>query len=265
MAINGQEKEIILGIDIGNTISHFGVIRGGEILDHWRVSSRERRTTDECWILLHRFLEGAGVRSPDAVVIASVVPRLTQAYLDLSRRRLEREPVLVTGELALGIKLCVDRPEEVGGDRIANSVAAVSIYDRDVIVVDLGTATTFDVVSAEKEYLGGVIAPGIETSASRLIERTAKLPEVEFLATDRVIGRNTEEAIRSGVFFGSVALIDGVVQRILSEWNRQAIIVATGGLAGMVASSSNTISDMDPFLTLKGLYFIHSYRDFPIP
>jgi type III pantothenate kinase len=146
----------------------------------------------------------------------------------------------------------------VGADRIANSVAASTIWQRDVIVVDLGTATTFDVVSKEKEYLGGVIAPGIETSAARLFEKTAKLPQVEFLEADRVIGKNTEEAIRSGIFFGAISQIDGIVRKIVKEWKRSPFVVATGGLAEMASSSSETIVETDPFLTLKGLQICDS-------
>jgi len=190
-------------------------------------------------------------------VIASVVPRLTSVYLEVLRGRLGDDPVLVGGELDLGIRLHVDRPAEVGGDRIANSVAAAEIYRRDIVVVDLGTATTFDVVSREKEYLGGVIAPGIETSASRLFERTARLPQVGIAPAERVIGRNTEDAVRSGLFHGAVGQIDGVVRRIIAEWGRSPVVVATGGLSPIIGPASETIAEIDPFLTLKGLRIIH--------
>jgi type III pantothenate kinase len=228
--INGEGK-VILVLDIGNTRTHVGIFKRDRIIDHWKISSRESRAGDEYWVYLKRFLELTGVEAVDGVVVASVVPRLTQTYLHISRKRLNCEPVCVTGDLDLGIELCVDRAGEVGADRIANSVAVSEIYNKDAIVVDIGTATTFDVVSKEKQYLGGLIAPGIETSASRLFEKTAKLPKVEFYESGRVIGKNTEDAIRSGVFYGAISQIDGIVSRIIKEWERSPVVIATGGLA----------------------------------
>ncbi len=261
MAVSGVGYEVVLTLDIGNTTSHFGIFRNNEVLRHWKVSSRETGTADEYWVFVRMYCEASGLESPGAVVMASVVPGLTQVYSTLFRERLNLEPVVVSGDMRLGIELCVDRPSEVGGDRIANSVAAASIYNSDVIVVDLGTATTFDVISREKEYLGGVIAPGIETSASRLIEKTARLPEVEFHRVERVIGRNTEDAMRSGIFYGTVSQIDGIIMRIMAEWGRSPLVVATGGLAPLVSSASETISEMDPLLTLKGLNVIYTIQE----
>jgi type III pantothenate kinase len=258
MAVTEEAGAVVIGFDIGNTHTNVGVFRGETIVGSFKISSRESRTGDECWVYLNDFLDETGAESVEGIVIASVVPRLTRAYTEISRDRLKREPILITGELDLGIKLCVDRPEEVGADRIANSVAASTIYQQDVIVVDLGTATTFDVVSSEGEYLGGVIAPGLETPAAKLFEKTAKLPQVEFMETGRVIGKNTEEAIRSGIFYGAVSQIDGIVRRIIDEWKRSPFVVATGGLAGIVALTSEMIGDMDPFLTLKGLRISYS-------
>jgi type III pantothenate kinase len=261
MAMSGEADHKVLCIDIGNTLTHIGLFRGERIVGHWKISSRGSRTGDEYWICLQSFLASVQVDSVDGVVVASVVPRLMQIYLELFREHLDLEPVRVTGEMEFGIRICVDSPGEVGGDRIANSVAASAIYNRDIIVVDLGTATTFDVVSREKKYLGGVIAPGIETSAARLSERTAKLPQVEIRPTERVIGTNTEDAIRSGLFYGAISQIDGVVRRIIAEWGRTPLVVATGGLAGIVVPTSETITEADPYLTLKGLRIIHAQRN----
>jgi type III pantothenate kinase len=258
MAMKDDRGRMVLGFDIGNTRTNIGLFENDHIIGHWRISSLGTRAGDEYWVYLREFLTVSGVESIDGVVIGSVVPRLTRTYTSISRERLDCEPVLINGQLDLGIRLCVDRPEEVGADRIANSVAASTIWQRDVIVVDLGTATTFDVVSKEKEYLGGVIAPGIETSAARLFEKTAKLPQVEFLEVDTVIGKNTEEAIRSGIFFGAISQIDGIVRRIVEEWKRSPFVIATGGLAEMASSSSETIVETDPFLTLKGLQICDS-------
>jgi type III pantothenate kinase len=258
MAIKDEKDDILIGLDIGNTRTNIGMFCGQRIVGHMKISSRESRTSDEYWVYLNEFLKTTGVKSVKDVVIASVVPALTQAYVKISQDRLKSEPILISGNMDLSVKLRVDRPEEVGADRIANSIAASSMYKGDVIVVDLGTAMTFDVVSKEKEYLGGVIAPGIETSATRLFEKTAKLQKIEFQETYQVIGKNTEDAVRSGVFFGAVSQIDGVVRRIIEEWKRSPRVVATGGMAGIVSPASETIEEIDPFLTLKGLQIIYS-------
>ncbi len=258
MAVGRSGTGRILGIDIGNTRTCIGIFRDEEIVGHWGISSLDRRAGDEYWIYIREFLADSGVQTVDGVIISSVVPRLTRTYVGVCRDRLECDPLLVDCTLDLGIRLSVDRPGEVGGDRIANSVAACSIYATDVIVVDLGTATTFDVVSKEKEYLGGVIAPGIETSAARLIDKTAMLPQVGFSQPECVIGRNTEDAIRSGLFYGAVCQVDGIVDRITSEWARSPRVIATGGLAGVVSTASRTIAETDQFLTLKGLETIYS-------
>jgi len=258
MAISDKGAGALIAIDIGNTRTCIGIFNGEDIVGHWKISSLDRSASDEYWIYLKEFLKGSGAEDVDGVVIASVVPRLTRTYVAICRDRLKIEPLLVDGRLDLGIELSVDRPGEVGGDRIANSVAACSTYRADVIVVDLGTATTFDVVSVENEYLGGVIAPGVETSAAHLTEKTAKLPQVEFLRPEAVIGRNTEDAIRSGLFFGAVGQIDGIVDQIIGEWGRAPLVVATGGLSGVVSTASRTITETEPLLTLRGLQIIYS-------
>ncbi len=258
MAIKDEKDNILIGLDIGNTQTNIGMFSGRRIVGHLKISSRESRTGDEYWVYLNEFMKTKRVKSVKDVVIASVVPTLTQAYVKIAQDRLKSEPILIRGNMDLSVRLRVDRPDEVGADRIANSVAASSIYKGDVIVVDLGTATTFDVVSREKEYLGGVIAPGIDTSATRLFEKTAKLPKVELQEAYRVIGKNTEDAVRSGVFYGAVSQVDGVVRRIIEEWKRSPHVVATGGMAGVISPASEMIEEVDPFLTLKGLQIIYS-------
>jgi len=257
MAMKKKRGNVILGLDVGNTRTHVGIFKGKEIVGHWSLSSRESRVADEYWILLRAFLGTIGITSLDGAIVASVVPRLSRVYREVLRERFGCDPAFVNGDMRLGIRLLVDRPGEVGADRIANSVAAAEIFGEDVIVVDLGTATTFDVVSREREYLGGVIAPGIETSAARLFEGTAKLPQVEIKKMERVVGKNTEEAIRSGLFFGAVGQIDGIVRRIVAEWGRSPRVIATGGLAEIVYPASETIDEMDLHLTLKGLRIIY--------
>jgi len=250
---------MLLAIDIGNTHTVLGIYQGEELLSHWRISSSPARTEDEYWILMKNLFEGRGldIEAINGVIISSVVPNLTPIFDKLSRGFLEIDPVIVDHTLDLGIEILYKDPAAVGADRICNAVAGFEKYGGPLIIVDFGTATTLDVISAKGEYLGGIIAPGLETSALDLFKRTAKLPRVELKFPTELIGRDTESAMQSGIMYGAVEQVDGLVRRIKKEMG-QAEVVATGGLASLVVEKSRTIDKVEPFLTLEGLKIIYN-------
>lgn len=252
-------------IDVGNTETAAGVLRNGALADTWRVDTGTRRTPDEWLLLVAALLERGGFEPGELeqAVVGSVVPPVTDAL----RRTLGElvrggDVVIVDADLPLPIRLDVEEPRSVGADRIVNTLAAKERFGRDTIVVDLGTATTYDCITADGVFLGGVIAPGIQAGIEWLDRRTAKLPRVELLPPERVIGRRTETCIRSGVFYSAVDAVDGIVGRIRTEWERpDALVVATGGLAPVVASRSRTVEKVEPFLTLYGLSLAGAHVD----
>ena len=252
---------MLLAIDIGNTHTVLGTFRKDKLVDHFRVGSNHALTVDECGIMIRQLFPDH--KKLKDVVICSVVPPLTPVYQEMSRKFLKVDPLLVRWDLPLGIKILYDDPTQVGTDRIANAVAAYQIYGGPAIIVDLGTATTFDVILSRGEYLGGAIAPGLETSSLNLFHRAAQLFKVSLEKPQKAIGKNTEESLRSGIYFGAVAQIDGIVTRIRDELKRrhgikgQPKVIATGGLAGLVAKDSKTIQKLHPTLTLEGLRIIH--------
>jgi type III pantothenate kinase len=247
-------------VDVGNTETVLGVADpgSGEILAHWRLSTGLSRTPDEFDHLIHALLVRKGF-DPGALirgVLGSVVPSVTER-LRIALAGLVSGPVFaVEAGVDLPVKLDVDEPKTVGADRIVNTLAARILFGRDTIAVDLGTATTFDCISAEGVFIGGVIAPGVQVGLEWLGRRAAKLPKVEFRPPPSVIGRRTETCMESGVFFSTVDAIDGMVDRIMTEWDRPgALVVATGGYAGLLAPHCRTVERVEPFLTLKGLFF----------
>jgi len=248
---------MILTIDAGNTETVFGAFDGERLLGAWRASSRSERTGDEMRLLVRSFLREKGLE-PDAleaVAIASVVPPLTPV-LRAAGERLGARTVVVDASTPLPIRLDVDEPLSVGSDRIVNTLAAARLYARDTIAVDLGTATSFDCITADGTFIGGVIAPGVQTGAETLVRRTAKLPRVDLQPPPTVIGRRTESVLRSGIFFAAVDSVDGIVRRIREEWNRpDAFVVATGGIAPLLAPHCATVQHVEPLLTLHGLRF----------
>jgi type III pantothenate kinase len=252
---------MILTLDIGNTETVLGIFHDEELLAHWRVSSHPERTGDEYGLLLRTIFREASLDLADleGAVIASVVPPLTHAFTRACERHLGATTVSLDADSVLPIRLDVDEPRSVGADRIANTLAAAALFGVDTIVVDLGTATTYDCITADGAFLGGVIAPGPRTSAETLTRRTAKLPRVGLAPPDSVIGRRTDTALQSGVFFAAVEAIDGIVRRIQAEWNTQALVVATGGLAPLLAPHCVTIQRVEPFLTLQGLRLAWRY------
>lgn len=249
-----------LVIDVGNTETLVGVFRAEatEPVATWRISTGVPRTPDEYRLLLESLLEGSKVGPGDLVqsVVASVVPATTDVVKTTLEELLGRAPLVVDSQLDLPIRLDVEEPRTVGADRIVNTLGAKLLFRRDTIVVDLGTATTFDCITAEGVFMGGVIAPGIQAGIEWLGRRTAKLPGVELRPPEAVIGRRTEACIRSGVFYSAVDAIDGMVHRIREEWERvDALVVATGGYAAVLGSHSGTVDRVEPFLTLQGLAF----------
>lgn len=246
---------MLFAIDVGNTHTVFGIYEEDTLRGHWRFFSDHTRTADECGLLLRQSLLTVRVRLEeiDGVIIASVVPPLTSIYLEMVRHYLKQEPVIVNSDLDTSIEIGCTEPRRVGADRIANAVGAFDKFGGPTIVVDLGTATTFDVITKSGVYLGGVIAPGIETSATQLFHQAAQLPRVELAKPMVVIGRNTEDSLRAGIYYGTVGQINEIVRQIETELGEKAKVVATGGLANLVAQDTRTIEIVEPFLTLEGL------------
>ena len=246
-------------MDVGNTNTALGVYDGDRLAHHWRLASLRDRTADELGALVRQLFSMAGITTEavDAVVIANVVPPVMPALMTLSRSLFRCEPLFVEPGIKTGVRILYDNPQEVGADRIANSVAAFARYGGPVVVVDFGTATTFDVVSEKGEYLGGVIAPGVQISAEALFERAARLPRVEIRRPERVIGRNTVQSMQSGLYFGYLGLIDGLVERLRGELGPDTKVVATGGLAPIFADGRSRFDALDDQLTLEGLRLIH--------
>jgi type III pantothenate kinase len=249
---------MLLTFDVGNTETTLGLYEGETLRAHWRVMTDVPRTSDEIGVLLRGLLAGAGIPLSDVTgaVIGSVVPRVTEPLAEACRELLPTGRVeLIDARSKLPITLAVDEPLTVGADRIINTLAASRVYKRDAIVVDLGTATTFDCITKDGVFLGGVIAPGVRTSAETLFRRTSKLPATELVAPARAIGTRTEECIRAGVMFGTAESIDGVVRRIKAEWPNEStpIVIGTGGLAELFAPLCRSFDEVDPYLTLYGL------------
>jgi len=250
---------VLLAIDAGNTNVVMGVYDGERLVADWRITTPPTWTGDEVAIMLNDLFElrGLTVGLVHGVVIGSVVPNLTPALEQASIEHLKVRPVIVGPGVKTGIRIAIENPKEVGADRIANTLAAFRKYGGPAIVIDLGTAVTYDAISAAGEYLGGAIAPGVGISLDALLAHTAKLVRVELLAPDTVIGRSTMAAIQSGLLWGFVGQIEGMVKRMTDELGGTAHVIATGGQAGMVAGLTQVIDDVDPQLTLEGLRLIH--------
>jgi len=249
---------VILVCDVGNTETTLGVYEGESLRGHWRIMTDVPRTADEFGLVLRQLLADEGIKpgAIDGAAIASVVPRVTSPLAAACTAWLKKKPVvLVDARSRLPIKLDVEEPLTVGADRIVNTLAASKLHKTDAIVVDLGTATTFDCITADGVFLGGVIAPGVLTMAESLVRRTSKLPATELVLPKSVIGRRTEECIRAGVMYGAAESIDGLVRRIKAEWPRKAIptVIATGGLADSFSLLCKEFNSVDPYLTLRGL------------
>jgi type III pantothenate kinase len=246
---------LLLAVDAGNTQTVFGLFQDGKLGEHWRVATERDRTGDELGVLLSGLLE---LDTVDGICLSSTVPPLVQAYEDFGERW-AHSPVLVVGPGAkTGIPIRYDDPREVGPDRIVNAVAAKERYGAPCIVVDFGTSTNFDIVSPDGEYVGGVLAPGIEISMEALFARAARLVKVDFVAPPTVIGKTTVGGLQSGLVYGFAGQVDGIVGRIREELGVEAQTVATGGLADLIALHARTLNRVDPHLTLEGLRIVWS-------
>jgi type III pantothenate kinase len=253
---------VIIAFDVGNTETTIGLFDDTELRAHWRIMTDVPRTGDEFGVLLRSLLEGAGVDRDDVTdaSIGSVVPRVTEPLTTACERWLGAKRItIVDGASPLPIKLDVDEPRTVGADRIVNTLAASRMFARDAVVVDLGTATTFDCITADGVFLGGVIAPGVLVMAETLFRRTSKLPATELVPPKQVIGKNTSECIRAGVMLGAAELIDGLVRRIKASWpgSETPVVIATGGLAETFARLCESFERVEPYLTLHGLRMAH--------
>lgn len=249
---------MLLAIDIGNTNTVIGLLDGSELLFRWRIASDSTRTADEFAILLRELCAQSGVdlETIGGVVVCSVVPALTGEVFAMAEVAFGIEPVVVGPDLDLGIEIDYDDPREVGPDRLANAVAARHLVDGPAIVVDFGTATTVDAVTGDGRYLGGAIAPGLMTSAENLFRRAALLHRVALEPPANVIGRSTEDSLRSGIVFGAAGQVDEIVRRVVEEWGEEPRVIATGGLAEKIALFSKSIDVVEPDLTLLGLSLI---------
>jgi type III pantothenate kinase len=250
---------MLLVVDVGNTQTVVGLYGGGDLLDHWRIATNAERTSDEHALLFTQFLEQHGFSFHDditGVAVSSVVPRLTSVLREMTDRYFDFDAVVIEPGIKSGVPILYDNPREVGADRIANAVGALDLYGGPAVVVDFGTATTFDAISAKGEYLGGAIVPGIEISMDALFARAAWLRRVELVEPRNVIGRSTIESIEAGVVYGTVELVDGMVRRFEEELGKSTVI-ATGGLGSLIAPLSDTIDHLEPWLTLHGLRLIH--------
>jgi len=249
---------MLLAVDVGNTQSVLGLFEGESLVRHWRISSNASSTADELRLLVGGLVRDAGLDWGDVaeVALSSVVPRLTAAWEDLVESALGRMPLVVGPGLKTGLPIRYDNPHEVGADRIVNGVAAVEAFGAPVVVVDFGTATTVDVIDESGAYVGGAIAPGVETSAEALFQKAARLSKVDLEPPLKAIGTNTRASVQSGLMLGQAATVDGLVRRVWAELGRETPVVATGGLAPRMAPICETVGHVDVDLTLTGLRII---------
>ncbi len=250
---------MLLTIDVGNTNIVYGLFDGPTLLHQFRVESSRGRTADEYAVIVRQLLAMHGIAPGDvhAAILASVVPSLTEPMVDLVKRAFDLDALVVGPGIRTGMSILYENPREVGADRIVNAVAAFEKMRGGVIVVDFGTATTFDCITPKGEYLGGVIAPGIQISADALFSRAAKLPRVEIAKPPKVVGRNTLHSMQSGIVYGYVGLVDGLGDRLKEELAYPCAVLATGGLASLIAPMSRTVQEVDDVLTLVGLRILY--------
>lgn len=251
---------MLLVIDVGNTNIVFGIFEEKKLLYNWRISTDKDRTSDEYGLLFEQIVRYHGINVKDIkdIMLSSVVPPLMNTLSTMCKKYFNRIPIVVGPGVRTGMDIKYDNPKEVGADRIVNGVAGYEKYGGPLIIVDFGTAITFDAISKEGDYLGGVISPGIKISSEALFLRTAKLPKVELAKPDNVIGKNTVNSIQSGIIFGYIGLVDSIIERMVEEMGGYGVnIVATGGFAKLISKESKYISEVDELLTLDGLRIIY--------
>lgn len=250
---------MLLVVDAGNTQTHFGAFDGDRLVEHWRFATIGTSTADELGATLRNLLElrGIGLADLDASVLSSTVPRLEPEWQQVARSYLGHEMLAVGQGIKTGMPIRIDNPRELGADRLVNAVAAQALLGGPCIAVDFGTAVNYDVVGVDGDYLGGVIAPGVEISLDALTSRGAKLPRIDLVEPQSAIGKGTVEAIRSGIVYGFAAQCDGVIARLRDEVGGNARTVATGGLASLIVPHCSSIDDVDEMLTLTGLRLLH--------
>jgi type III pantothenate kinase len=250
---------MLLVVDVGNTQTHFGTWQGGELVEHWRFATVRESTADELGAALRSLLELRGVTLADldASIVSSTVPQLGGEWTAMASRYLSHEMLVVGPGIRTGMAIRYDNPREIGADRLVNAVAAFEKVGGPVVVVDFGTAITYDPVSAEGEYLGGIITPGVEISMEALTSRAAALPRVEIGPPRSLIGKTTVDAIRSGIVYGFAGQVDAIVRRLRGELGEETETIATGGLAGHIVPFTETIDEVDDLLTLTGLKLLH--------
>ncbi len=251
---------MLLVVDIGNTQTVFGIIIDLKIKIHWRITSSLARTEDEIGILLKDYFQHSGYSFSDVkgVCISSVVPDLSQAYIWMSQKYLGIDALVINSDLDLGMKIKYRDPKVVGADRLCNAVAGIKKYGKPLIILDFGTATTFDCIDASGDYVGGVIAPGIETSIAALHRKAAKLPLIELEIPDFFIGQTTEESIQIGILRGTIHSVEGIIKDLRTELGQSAKVIATGGLAKVIVKKTDIINEVDPFLSLEGIALIYN-------
>ena len=250
---------MIFVFDVGNTNTVLGVYDGEELTHHWRIETNRNKTNDEYGMLIKSLFDFANLPLSDisGIIISSVVPPIMFALEKMCLKYFNLKPLVVGPGVKTGLNIKYDNPKEVGADRIVNAVAAIHKYGSPLIIVDFGTATTYCYITEDKQYLGGAIAPGIGISTEALYTRAAKLPRIEIVRPEGVIGRNTVSAMQSGILYGYVGQVEGIVNRMKNESEQTPTVIATGGLASLIAQESSVIDIVDPFLTLKGLQLIY--------
>lgn len=251
---------LLLAVDIGNTHTVLGIYREAELIIHWRLSTSSARTEDESWIEVKMLCDSAHIPAEKIsdVIISSVVPDATTIFSRMIETYLYIPPICITSELDLGFEIIYDDPKGVGADRICNAVGGFSKYGGPLIIVDFGTATTFDIINDTGDYCGGIIAPGIETSANDLWQRAARLFRVQLQFPEKIIGQNTEHSMQAGIMWGAVEMVDGLARRIKSELinPKDVKVIATGGLAPIIMAKTSTLQHFEPYLTLDGMRLI---------